>query len=332
MTDRIFWATQGVLLNGSFLGGVQSVGVNSSHSASALFNNGSPTRRHIFYNRPSTEITIERLLTGAPAEVDDGVAAGEHDIEIAYGSDENGNIGENSSLGGVQYKKCLISSISYSMSVDRVTETVTYINRWMEPGGASPSDFSGVGGGGGETMKRQHIKPQSSTLPEEVKKLFDIGTELNGIDVLGLQSIDINVNIERTQLLDHGYWGGSDGDLSRINEFYIPNLPISISCSFRGIIRQPIPWTGIMKNLDNAVRPVDNNFTQSYGGPAANPFYEADRVIVINSEFSGSNSSWNLGAKNYLTSIETNGGDAGDDSNVEVTITYQNSNNFIEVS
>jgi hypothetical protein len=101
------------------------------------------------------------------------------------------------------------------------------------------------------------------------------------------------------------------------------NLPVSINCTFTGTLRQALPYYNYLYNGENRVRNVDNVYTKSEADGASKEWQEADREIKIVASGIDKYFVWDLGKKNYLTSIEYTGGDAGG-GNVEATLTYTN--------
>jgi len=185
-------------------------------------------------------------------------------------------------------------------------------------------------------------------LPLEVEKLFlwkDSSEEpakegKNDQRIIGLQNISIDVSIDYTSLSDVGLWRGSENNKEyEQNRWKVVNLPISVSCSFTGATRQYLRYQDstdsdpfIKESGENKVRNVDNIYTKARGERAPTKeedWHTADRKIRLVC-YGGGNTSgqqnyfvWDLGEKNYVTSIEYSGGDTGG-GNVEATINYSN--------
>jgi hypothetical protein len=180
------------------------------------------------------------------------------------------------------------------------------------------------------------------------------------LKILGISSININVAIDYNELSDTGFWRGSEIDKEyEQNKYTQVNLPIQVTSSFTGYARRALEYDDLMwtSSEDNVfVRNSDLNFAASgvmntdtglSGG--GGPFREG--IDTVNEPPKGQNKTvynksdriirlvfqtidvpamafkyhiMDLGAKNYLTSIATTGGEAGGGGNVETTISYQN--------
>ena len=184
------------------------------------------------------------------------------------------------------------------------------------------------------------------------------------LKIIGINNININISIDYTQLADIGVWAGSEASKEyEQNRFTQVNLPIQVTSSFTGVARRALEYgefvfNGSPHSSDSAtfLRNSDVNFAASGvmdpstgtsfgGGPFSdgidniNPpppgtsktiYNKADRSIrlvfttIDVAAMSNKYHVIDLGNKNYVTSIATTGGDAGDSSNVETTISYQN--------
>jgi hypothetical protein len=262
----------------------------------------------------------------------------------------------------VTYPNCLITNINYSIGVDGVRESITLRTKNIKYNDdysditqyTWPSEYTGTfanrTGQSGNILKRQDfdltdseqydvgllVSTQygKSVLPTEVIQLFNWvdgsdNPELeNGLQKIGIQSVSIDVSIDYTELTDIGKWRGSEDTKEyEQNRWSIVNLPVSITCSFTGVLRQSLPYYKFLSANLNKVRNVDNIYTKSLGGQASTDWQEADRQIKLVALGVGSPQEyyiWDLGKKNYLTSIEYTGGEAGGGGNVEATINYTN--------
>ena len=177
-----------------------------------------------------------------------------------------------------------------------------------------------------------------SKIPLEVVHLFNFnppkeeGFNSEIIDpelqILGIQSIDIDISFSYTSLEDIGEWRGSiQRKEHEQNRWQVLDLPISINCSFTGTLRKAMPYNEFLPS--NRFRNVDTIYTANLGKPEFRDWQETDREIRIVAKGLGPPITtqeyfiWDLGTKNYLTSIEYTGGDAGG-GNVEATISYSN--------
>ena len=170
-TDRIFYACIGVFYNekqttktggdtsftsGEWLGGVQSIGVDSSFPRSSYLDVGRFQKKYGSYDKQEFSITIERVIDKAgeffystsastdyeathllnPANV--GYAGFEnslrnYDIILVYAPDQFdrlGGDGSNNEFAATQYRCCLLTGINYSIGVDgEVKESLTFTTR-----------------------------------------------------------------------------------------------------------------------------------------------------------------------------------------------------------
>ena len=233
-------------------------------------------------------------------------------------------------LQAITYRGCLITNISYSMSVGgRITEAITLITRmatrdseknttlrnldnypnlpaeWLRSAleqttpGAVPGDADYIEVRGPETGKvlawndlnllgnKIHDSATIATdtsptttdciLPPEVLTMYDL---LNDQDpaqrklerneaILGIQSVNINVSIDYSEMDDIGLWRGASQDLEFTDDYYgssytndkqkgylnqyrYVNLPVQVTTSFTGVSRQQYPSMALFE--ENAVR------------------------------------------------------------------------------
>ena len=155
-------------------------------------------------------------------------------------------------------------------------------------------------------------------------------SQLNDIEKYAdrlFKSVNIDVTVDYTKLADVGNWRGSeDGAEYEQNRWTVLSLPISVTCSFTGTIRQALPYFNYLHNQENRVRNVDNVYTAALASgsvPGQQLWQDADKEIKLVASGLNKNFVWDLGKKNYLTSIEYTGGDTGG-GNVEATINYTN--------
>ena len=253
-----------------------------------------------------------------------------YDIVLAYGSDSASTTASATTKTSL-FRGCLLSSLSYNFSVDGVlTETVTLTTNIVEEDkytlptatlNALASRVTGV------VSKRNNVDIAGSILPEEANDLFSKSqrnsdgvpvthTHADGSNIFGLQSIDIQVEIEYEKLNDIGKIRGSDevsNEKYDNNKWAFVSLPISVKTTFTGMLRQIYP--------DQHLYLRDQQFVDN-----------KQIMIVDQSSFSGVGTDsndpyliWDLGRKNYLEGVSISGGDTSG-SNVEATLTYANQN------
>ena len=392
VNGRVFYACMGVLYNerndqsgdddpteGTYLTGVQSVGVSSDFPSASLMDVGRAKRKFHYYAPQSFEITIERVIDqysnffyhvddsdymaseagarhchilhanniGTGGELDSsGKCLKNYDITILYGRDIEDRIGDGSEVFQVTYRNCLITSISYSMSVQgSVTESITLITRtatyneetsgYTLPG----SDQSGT------TIQRQNLDflhegaswgTKYSVLPEEVETAFlakdssgDDPSEPTGTEamrILGINSISVDIAIEYSELADIGKWRGLD-DPGKQNLWRYVTLPVQVSSSFSGTVRQPLPPTAAQFAAGTYLPHTDTTFSAANGATGSSEWNRVNREIRLVAKMFTSPSPnyfvWDLGAHNYLTNFSYDGGGA-DGGNLEATMSYQN--------
>lgn len=315
----------------SYLTGVQSIGVDGQLPSTTLIDFGRFQRRYRFENRQKEfTINIERVLAkgentfyntssyssdyvtnhllhedniGCQGELNNNnKCLRNYDIFLVYGDDESSLLNNSSTKKNVVYRNCLLTTLSYQISVDgSIRESIGLTSRRVEHN-VSGSINLPVSAQSVETLRRQDVDMSTTILPEEALEIFktDEPDSLMQKDIYGLQSINIDMSIDYSELNDVGIWRGYDnGD--DVNKWRFVNLPINISSSFTGISRSIYPRENI--GLDS-------------------PEFEKNKTIKIVA--GGPNYYlWDLGKRNYLNSIGITGGDAGG-GNVELTLSYQN--------
>lgn len=369
----------------SFLSGVQAVGVSTDNPATSIPNMGRVSRKHIQYGQQTIDLTIERFVNkgdelfynvasgqytnyasshflnannfGSKGAKDDAdLTLRNYDITILYGSDRFSRFGarlaaaetDSDNVISVSYLNCIITNISYSMTVDGLREIISLRTRNLKYNDDHSELYGFDGEYGipsewtqspavpetGEILKRQDFDLTESgygntKLPTEVQQLFNFDTPVleGDLQILGIQSINIDVSIDYTDLTDVGVWrGGQNTKEYEQNRWVIVNTPISVTCSFTGIIRQSMPYFNFLTGGENRVRNVDNVYTKSLADGTSTDWQEVDReikIVALGNQSPQDYYVWDLGKKNYLTSIEYTGGDAGG-GNVEATINYTN--------
>lgn len=266
-----------------------------------------------------------------------------YDITLLYRPDRfssiknvvSGSDPDKSDVISNTYKNCLITNISYSIATDSISESITLTTNNMkyndDYSDASSYALSSLPESG-DTLKKQDIDillgSPKSILPLEVEQIFDLGNSKGDKKILAIQSIDISIGVDYSALPDIGIWRGSiDGKEYEQNRWKSINLPLDITCSFRGIARQAMPFSSFLDSSLNKIKNVDNIFTKSLGSKTSTDWQEADREIriVAIKNISGTDNYfvWDLGSSNYLTELSYSGGEAGGE-NVEATISYRN--------
>lgn len=337
MTDkRVFYACQAVYLDGSFLKNVQAVGLDYANSTESLVDRGrgsqSANTNFLFYNKPEVTVTIEKQLdindsftfrctdgklltsTGVGNSGWDG-GLKEYEIEIAYGDDDYTG---GSNTDSITMKYCLLSEVSYSLSVDgRFTESLTFItNNIVREGSAAGSLATAQSG---SLITRQHFGV--ATLPitgdkNEAKNFF-----ADGSSDAALQSFSVSASFDYAELSDRGRWKGSDegNDPTKQNYWKYVTPPVSISCDATAIVT---------KSLQREILIRDSNLMETTSYPVPD---RAVKFTLGNSSGGTYDKEIDLGSKNYCTGIGLSGGDTGG-GNVEATISYENTENYLKIS
>lgn len=325
----------------TFLRGVQTVGVSSNVSSTPLFDVGRFQRRTKFNNRQQEfSITIDRILAkddttfykahtysagytathilapenlgvqGSPNPDDKCIK--NYDIVLVYGEDDKKRVNDSATLQNVVYRNCLIQNISYNIEVNgSLTESITLISRIVE------HDVSGTltlpsSEQSASVVRRADIDLDTTAnrvkLPTEVQQIFrdEVSETINNIRVLGLQSINIELSIDYTELNDVGIWRGANA-VGEQNLWRFVSLPLNITCSFVGIVRSIYPYASILQQDEQFVNDKTIRIISRADIQSSHQYYFI----------------WDLGSKNYLNNISVSGGDAGG-GNVELTLSYQN--------
>tara|TARA_A100001201_G_scaffold33089_1_gene35644 strand:- start:162 stop:1253 length:1092 start_codon:yes stop_codon:yes gene_type:complete len=330
MAKRIFYACQGVFIDGSELQNVQSVGVNYSAEAESISDQGRQQQFRSLYAKPEVEITIERNLNHGftpfyaattPSTYVGGflLADGnlgmcgwdgssnlkEYKVELVYMDDQD----TSARVANIQYKYCLITNISYSFQVGGpATESITLKTHNLVREGTATVPVTG-GTDSGTNIKRQaYIKPSdedanSTVIPTELSSIIT-NDEHSGL----IQSIEASLDISYEELSDQGTWRGANQTTnpSEQNKWkYVSDVDIETSIT-----------ANLTKSIQQDILMKDTNFMGTFPKP--------DREIKL--AFTNGASNFfvlDLGKRNYLTSISWSGGDTGG-GNVTGAFTYKN--------
>jgi len=368
--------------DGDFLTGVQNIGLDGDLPSVSLADVGRFQRKFHYYSPQSFSVTIDRIIdqnsnffyhvldtdyityesshilaphnigmTGTSDSNDKSLR--NYDITILVGPDQfssfgSGSGGDADKVLAATLKQCLVTSINYSISADRITESITLTSKELEFSDSAykMSDFVGdpsILPQSANILKREDFdflnSSRDSVLPYEVEQMFSAknsaGQESNERDqrVLGLQSIDIQATIDYSTLYDSDFdykSGPTNTDYNKYRNIWTSVvLPVQVTCSFTGNARQLYPFS----ILNNDIR-----FSQAEGDGVrvATDWNKVDREIkLVAKKFPSPPSiqyfTWDLGKSNYLTAISQSGGDT-DGGLVEYTLSYQNdASDFVPV-
>jgi hypothetical protein len=272
-----------------------------------------------FYNT-TDQTTYE---TAHVTNVDWGIGVGNgklryYDITHVYGKDGVEDINsvfppDPASTTGecrtITYRNAILNSLSYSIGVTgSITETISLTSEYYEQDLVTdPLLFEDLDPDlsldavplprTARTLSRKDLilnpdivphDPASSGLelswlPLEVQELFYLGNEESGIPILGITSININIEFSYNELSSYGQWSGSDvysdldaqtaenpdeGGETRINDFKILQFPVAVSCTFEGVVRdhfinsnmQVLPKTIGPNTYPSAIQPPIDKF------------------------------------------------------------------------
>lgn len=294
MSNRVFYASQGVKVGSSVVQGAQSVGIQSNFTLEQAFQLGQLSIYNNAVTNPEVTVTISKILDGQDtiyklATQGGTLVANEADrvdIIVAVGAD-TGN-----SLAGTQAVKMTgmyLSSLSYTMPVDGfMTEEVTFLGDNKKYTTTAGDLFNGPTTVTGEALRRQNFA--SSTVPSEVSGQ-------------NITNITINADLGREAMFKLGQFGP-------FHRF--TNFPLEVTCEFE------VSATG----LDTVE--VSQNVTCT-GGDVPGP-----QSIIINlCDPSTGNTAYtfNLGNQNVLSSINYQGGDTGG-GNATITYSYTTYNDL----
>ena len=399
VNDRVFWACEAVFIKarnsttsggsdsattGTFLYGVQSIGIDYSHDAASLQDTGRFQRRYTTFGKPNFSVTIERIISGNHSKIEnDGVtktlisggksdffyeSAGSgayetghllhennigscglstglrnYDITLVYAGDDVEPAGGLSSVNVRQatiYRCCLLTSIGYSLDLSgQLTESLTFTTHFAENTATSGYTYQAFNedsdGDGtddtrtGSSIKRKDFDFEYTEFPEQVKRMFKLGNEVNDIEVWGIQSFDVTLDISYSDLMDVGKWRGSVTDVAEQNLFRQVELPIAVSASFTGIARSQ--YRNGIYGGSQIWNITDQNFSAMDGleSGGIDKYYTDEPLNIVlgkDENFDNVNDKFwqiDLGDRNYLADISFSGGDTGG-SNVEATLSFQN--------
>lgn len=366
--------------DGEFLTGVQAVGVDGDLPSYTLADVGRFQKTFHYYSPQSFSVTIDRIIdqdsnffyhvldtkyltyesshilaphnigmTGTSDENEKSLR--NYDITILVGSDQFRHLGSGSGADSdkvlaATLKQCLITSINYSISEDRITESITLTSKELQYNDSySLSDFVDSANlpQSANIIKREDFdflnSTRNSVLPYEVEQMFNAKnaanqeSTVNNKRLLGLKSIDIQATIDYSTLydVDFDYKNGVSNEVYNKyrNIWTSVVLPVQVTCSFTGNARQLYPFS----ILNNDVR-----FSQAEGDGTrvATDWNKVDREIKLVAEKFPSPPSvnyfiWDLGKSNYLTAISQSGGDTSGGL-TEFTLSYQNdTSDFVTV-
>ena len=303
--NRVFYACQAVKLGGSTLGGVQSVGVNSTFNFEQVFQLGQLEIYENIEGIPEVEVTIEKAITGAGDSLWKSlggtvtlVGDKQEKVEFSVYNDSGANAfpaDAGSQILSVECKGMYLSNYSFAMQIDGpATESVTMTGNDKKWGAGNAGTISK--NTAGNVVKRVGLN--SGTLPKGTSKI---------------QSINVSVDMAREDLSQLG---------SKYPYFRAPQYPVEVTSEFvynadGSIESDGAEMFGAGGTDTEKCKDVTQNTTLSF-------------VVGTCNKTSGAKVNYltfNLGTANRLTGVQFGGGDAGG-GNATVTYSYVNYNSL----
>ncbi len=340
--NRIFYAVHAVGLAkfattgvGDFkaASGVQSVGINTTFNLEQVFQLGQIEIYENIENIPDVEVTIEKVLDGAPLiqhlatqDASVGTLSGRFNntramVNVAYYDDANSNA-SGVPLAQVHMSGMYVSSMNFSLPTDgNFTEACTLVGNdktWStgvggddlpyEEWGFGPTTYTDSGApiAASGVQRRENLVMSGCIFPLEIPGMtvHSAGGYGGGENVLTgdkhavhIQSINVATDLGRTELFELG----KRGPYHRFADF-----PTEVTCSFE------IVETELGDFIDAAAEGV--NITDQ-------------KIFLLCSD----GTRFDLGSNNKLASISSTGGETGG-GNRTSTYNYSNFNRLTVVS
>lgn len=297
MSNRIFYASHAVSVNGVTVPGAQSVSVNTNYNLEQIFQLGRLAIYDNIATDPEVEVTLNKVLdghsliwtlaTGGGAIIDS--ANDRSNLVLGVGSDTADAIAANTTA--ITMTGCFVNSLNYTFPVDgNFTEEVTFVGSNKSVGGAAlaPAETAP----NTRVRRRQHFMQHDGTntiLPVEIRTKR-----------LSQATISTSFNREKMFAL---------GEFSPFHRYV--NFPIEVTVSFDviqdGNVGTTLAGTDFDEvhtscdGLDNAKSTIKIGICDEGG---ATPVYQ-----------------FNLGSGCSVQSVSYSGGDTGG-GNVTETWTY----------
>lgn len=293
MSNRVFYASQGVKIGETVVQGAQSVAVTSNFTLEQAFQLGRLAIYNNVVTNPEVTVTISKVLDGYDTIYKLATGGGSLisneadrcDIIVGVGDDTDATLTSNNS---VKMTGMYLSSVSYTMPVDGfMTEEVSFIGDNKTYGTdavSAPTSPTGV------ALRRQHFK-DTSVLPTEV-------------DGQNITNVTINADLGREAMFKLGQFGP-------FHRF--TNFPLEVTCEFE------VSATG----LDTVEVSQDVTCSTTDNVPG-----EQEITIVLCDPSDGGDSyTFALGDKCVLSSVNYQGGDTGG-GNATITYSYTTYNDL----
>lgn len=324
--NRVYYAVQGVRLRGPSgspsvapkntewdrIRGLQTVGINTNFNLEPVYQMGQLELYDNFEEIPEVEVTLNKVLDGFPLIYTMGMGTGALvDISNNRCGVQFGVFADTaSSTTGVpqvllQIEPAYVSSATYTLNTDgNFTEDVTIVandKEWV-----TPETWGFYAGGAGATndaatwttsptgygiARRQQFSRTNSILPSGSGGGIPSDAHVN--------SITITANLGREEIRELG---------SRTPYTRYVNFPVEITCEI-----EITAGSGDMVGVNNS------------SVACANPKALQNQTIKV---ALCDGTTWDLGVKNKLTTVNYAGGDTGG-GNATITYSYQTYNDFI---
>lgn len=319
---RIYYAVQNVALGGSTtgaanpavseVGGLQSVGINTTFALDPAYQLGQLASYYITEGVPEVEVTLSKVIDGRKpvyvqacggegslAELQNARAT----LQLGIYADTN-TAATGTALATVKCTGMYVSSISYNLTNDgNFTEELTLVGNHKEWSGTQPATATGIA----PVAQRWAFNKDSSTLPASV------GTEAV------LNSATASVSLGRESIFVLG---------QRTPYHRYATFPVEVTSEFQVLAQAS---DGVGANM------VDSGCAQ---GATSNLSNETIKLVVcaLPAGVSANGQTENvisgrkavtidLGTQNKLTSVNYSGGDTGG-GNATITYSYRNYNDF----
>jgi len=271
---------------------------------------------------PDVEMTVEKVLDGYPLVYHLATQTATSptllnrtnekcDVVISI-FDDNQDNASGTPLVQALVSGLVVDSMNYNLPVEgNATESVTLVGNdkiWRSSNFFFNGAFDGTDSPASGVQRRQNVimgaAPTGSIWPTDIPDLtVTNGSGYNEVagDTFGthIQDVSLSVNLNRTSLFELG---------KRREFFKFAQFPVEVTCEINVLAAGNTPGDNV-----DALGDSEANLT--------------DQPIMIKLDDS---TTFDLGTKNKLSSVNTSGGDA---TGGEVTLTFSYSNfNFLEIT
>lgn len=301
--------------SGTPVHGVQSLGSTTSFNLEQVFELGQLDIYENIENLPDIEITVERVMDGYPLmyELATSEAVGTSllnksnercDIILSIFSDSQDNA-SGTALVQAYCSGMYIGSLNYNLPVQgNCTESLTFVGNDKSWGGTYfQGHFDGTDSPADQVQRRQHVMMGSgqSNWPNIIPGIAG-GYNPSTAGEFGahIQDVTISVNLGREDLFE----------LGRRKPYYkYATFPTAVDCTINVIAAGNEPG-----DMVNASSDAESNLTD-----------EKIRIVMDDGTV------FDLGTKNKLNSVTSNGGDTGGEV-LTYTYSFQNFNFLVVTS